>query len=142
MTQKKSSFTAPNGFEMLLVVLLFYHGGWQMNIAWDNPRHVGWIPSGTLLTIGSMACAWLIWQRRGAQRSTIVPMILVMNSSDLVKGILEWRAKKEGAEWPTTYCIFVALILALMIAEEINHRKQVALEAACESKIFSMEDSL
>lgn len=142
MSKKKSSFNSLSGFIMLLVIFMVFQGGWQLHIAWDNPRLVGWIPSGTLLLIGSMVCAYLVWRRHGTQRSTLLPLMFVMNSASLVKDILQWQAKKEDAVWLMTSCILVALILALIIAEEIYHRKQTANSATREPIPLDMEDKV
>lgn len=141
MAQKKSK-SALYSTEMLLALALFAIGGWQLYIAWDNPRHVGYIPSGSLLMTGSTACAWLIWIRRGSQRSTLLPIMLVLSSSILVEHILKWQAKEESPAWTAANGILVTLMLAAMIAEKITHRKLLVLEAACEAKFFEQEDRL
>jgi hypothetical protein len=125
--------------DVLLVLALLAIGGWQMYMAWNNPRHVGWIPSATVSMIGSMACAWLIWKRRGTQRSSLLPIMLVLNSSILVEHILKWQAGEEGPVLTVVNGLLVAFLLWVMTSEEITHRKFLALEAAYDLKPFAPE---
>ncbi|MDP1587539.1 MAG: hypothetical protein Q8M07_07355 [Prosthecobacter sp.] len=147
MTKKKPPFAfsaigAFKCFEMLLAIFLFAHGSRMLNLGWVNPRHVGWVPSGALLMIGGVACAWLVWQRRGTQRATTAPMMFFMTSANLVEGILKWRAKEEEAEWPTAYCVLVVLFLFIIIWEEVIQRRQAAKDSTRESKWFDEEDRI
>ncbi len=145
MSEKKPSFissqeTAFKAFEALLAISLFILGGWTMRFGWDDPNLVGWIPSGALLLIGSMACACLIWRRHGTQRSTLLPLMFVQSSASLAEGILKWRTKEEGARWPMTLSILVVLMLAFMIVEEIHRRKQATRDAVFESTLPGTDD--
>jgi hypothetical protein len=147
MVKKKSRFAfssigAFKCYEMLLAIFLFAHGGSKAHTGWDNPRHIGWIPSGAFLMIGGIACACLIWQRRGSRRATISTMLFFMSSSSLVQGVLKWRAKEEGAVWPTADCIFSVIFLSLIIWEEIIQRREVAKDSTRESKWFDEEDKI
>ena len=147
MVKKKSRFAfssiaAFKCYEMLLAICLFALGGSNLQTGWDNPGYVGWVPSGVLLMIGSIACAWLIWHRRGSRRATISTMLFLMSSSSLVQGILKWRAKEEGAEWPTTDSIFAVIFLSLIIWEEVIQRREAAKDSTRESKWFDEEDRI
>ena len=136
-----SSYDLFNSFEMLLAIFLVAFGGVMLSLGWNNPRLAGYIPAGTINIVGGIVCAWLTWQRRGTQRSSMLPIMFFMNASSLVEHILKWRAKEEGAIWPMTLCILVVAILALWIGEEMRHRKRAARDSVCESTTPDMEDS-
>ena len=147
MVKKRSrlAFSAIGAFkclEVLLAIFLMAHGSRMLNLGWFNPRHVGWVPSGVLLMIGGIVCAWLIWHRRGTERATTAPMMFFMTSASLLEGILKWRAREEGAEWPTAYCVLVVLFLFIIIWEEVIQRRQAAKDSTRESKWFDEEDKI
>ncbi|MGV3659100.1 MAG: hypothetical protein ACO1TE_02920 [Prosthecobacter sp.] len=129
-------------FELLLVAFVFYHGTWQLQVGLDNAGYVGWIPDGAILITGMVACAWLVWRRRHTERSVLAHVMFVMQLGTFVGDLLKWQAKEEGAAWPVMRCVLGLLFLALIIAEEINHRRAAAKDATRESKHFDMEDDL
>lgn len=130
-------------FELLLVLyVLFSLGAWQMYKGWQNPDHVGWTTSGAIFVTGMVACAALLWHRRGTTYSVVAPLMFTMQLANFTEGILKWRAKEEGATWPTIPCVLGLALLALIIWEERNRRKEAARDATLESKFFDMEDTL
>jgi hypothetical protein len=130
-------------FELLLMVcVLFGLGAWQMYTGWKHPDHVGWMTSGAIFITGMVACAGLIWHRRGTTYSVVAPLLFTMQLANFAEGILKWRAKEEGATWPAIPCILGLVLLALIIWEERNRRKEAARDATLESKFFDMEDRL
>jgi len=88
------------------------------------------------------ACSGLLWHRRGTTYSVIFPFLFTMQLANFAEGVLRWRAKEEGATWPTIPCILGLAFLALIIWEERNLRKEAAEDATRESKFFDMEDRL
>ena len=139
---KKKLKPAIDAIEILSVITLFALGGWMLQMNWRNPLHVGWIPSGSLLMAGGIACAWLIWIRRGTERATLLPILVVLNSSSLVEHIFKWQAREEDFGWTMGYSLLIVLILAGTISEEIAHRNAAAKDATRELKLFAQEDRL
>lgn len=130
-------------FELLLVLYVFFGlGVWEMRLGWEHPDYAGWTASGAILMAGMSVCAWLLWHRRGAQEGVLLPIMFTMQAANFAQGILEWLAKEEGAKWPTMQFALCLLFLVLIIWSETNRRKEAAKDAALESKIFDMEDSL
>lgn len=128
--------------ELLLAIFTFAHGAWQVQLAWDNPRHVGWVPGGTIMMAGAMVCVWLIWRRWRTQHGTLLPIMLVSQLGGFVKDWLAWQAGDEGAVWPTERAFFVLAFIGIIIWEEFNRRKETAEDVARETRFFSMEDRL
>ena len=126
--------------ESMLAIFVFGQGAWMAHLAWNNSRHVGWIPSGAILMTGMIACAYLVWMRRSTERSTLVPIMFTMQLANFVEGILKWRAKEEDAEWPTINCVLAVLFLALIVWEELSQKKSAAKDSDRESKWFDEED--
>lgn len=132
----------PNGAGLFMVVqggimvLYFAMGAWQLSLGWQNPLHVGWVSGGVVLMAGMMACAWLVWQRRGMQRMTITPMLVVVQLAGVIEGVLQRMAHIEGARWPTGCFTLAALFLMLMVWEEISFRKEAAKDSGRETKLF------
>lgn len=145
MIQQKSRIARPRTtpikfIESVLAIFVFGQGAWMAHLGWNNPRHVGWIPSGAILMTGMIACTYLVWRRRGTERSTLGPIMFTLQLAQFVEGILKWRAKEEGAVWPTLSCVLAVLFLALIVWEEITHRKDAAKDSIRESKWFDEED--
>lgn len=145
MTKEKpliiSPRTTPIKFiESMLAIFVFGQGAWMTHLGWNNLRYVGWIPSGAILMTGMIVCGYLVWRRRGTERSTLVPIMFTMQLAQFVEGILKWRAKEEGAVWPTVHCVLAVLFLALIVWEAITHRTEAAKDSTRESKWFDEED--
>jgi hypothetical protein len=66
--------------------------------------------------------------------------MFTLQLAQFVEGILKWCAKEEGAVWPTLSCVLAVLFLALIVWEEITHRKDAAKDSIRESKWFDEED--
>ncbi len=145
MSKQKSRIarprTTPIKFIESIVAICFFGAGARMaHSGWNSPGHVGWIPSGAILMTGMIVCAYLVWRRRGTERSTLVPIMFTLQLAQFVEGILKWLAKEEGAVWPTVHCVLAVLFLALIVWEAITHRTEAAKDSTRESKWFDEED--
>ncbi len=130
-------------FELLLVLFIFFGlGVWQMRLGREHPDYVGWTASGATLMTGMSVCAWLLWHRRRTHEGVLLPIMFTMQLANVIEDILKWRAKEDGATWPTMHCALCLLFLVLIIWTETNRRKEAARDAARESKLFDLEDSL
>lgn len=130
-------------FELLLVLCaLFGLGAWKIYAGWQHPEYLGWTTSGTIYITGMLTCAVLLWRRRGTTYSVTAPFMFTMQLANFAEGILKWRTREEGAAWPTIPCILGLVFFALIIWEERNRRKEAVRDAACEFRIFDMEDKL
>lgn len=130
-------------FELLLVLFVFFaQGAWHMHVGWQNPDLVGWTTSGTIFMTGMIACACLIWRRRKTDYSAISAVLLTMQLANAAEGILRWQAHQKGAQWPTANCALAVALFVLILWEEKNRRREAERDAACEFKIFDVEDRI
>ncbi len=129
--------------ELVLVLFVFFVlGAWQMYMGWQNPDHVGWTTSGTILMTGMIGCTFLIWRRRKTNYSGTSAILFFMQLANAAEGFLKWQAHQKGATWPTVNCALAVVFLVLIFWQEKNRRKEADRDAACEFKIFEMEDRL
>lgn len=129
--------------ELLLALYVFFSlGVRQMRLGMEHPDYVGWTASGAILMTGMSVCLWLLWHRWRTHEGVLVPIMFTLQLANVIEGILKWWAKEDGATWPTMNCALCLLFLALIIWTEANRRQEAALDAARESKLFDMEDTL
>jgi peptidoglycan/LPS O-acetylase OafA/YrhL len=104
--------------ELGLCITYLWLGVWQLRMAWDKPIHVGWVESAFFKIFGSIFCGWLSWKRRDGSRPGAFNFIILLGGGgSFVQDVLQWRASKEGAQFPTLTLFLIVFLIALIVWE-------------------------